>query len=165
MQKGFAGHVRPAGDGRRDFALGAVAPPIAADEDTADQALLDPRFVLGQFAVRGETGELRARARAAGRPVIGLARAQHEVPAVNAGQFAGRKELHVIDQRVSVGIHRRTDAPRELGQRLDVLKIEFEELILADAPIEISGFALDEIDQIVLGNEASAIEAGRCTLR
>ena len=35
---------------------------------------------------------------------------------------------------------------------LEALKIEFEELILADAPIEISGFSLDEIDQIVLGD-------------
>jgi hypothetical protein len=34
---------------------------------------------------------------------------------------------------------------------LDELKIEFHELILADGPIEISGFTLDEIDQIVLG--------------
>jgi hypothetical protein len=31
------------------------------------------------------------------------------------------------------------------------LKIEFQELIRADGPIEISGFTLDEIDQIVLG--------------
>src|SRR5208337_4693548 len=30
---------------------------------------------------------------------------------------------------------------------LDELKIEFEELIVADAPIEASGFALDEIDR------------------
>ena len=43
---------------------------------------------------------------------------------------------------------------------LDELKIEFEELILAEAPIEITGFSLDEIDQIVLGDEPSAIEAG-----
>jgi hypothetical protein len=39
-----------------------------------------------------------------------------------------------------------------LGRRarwnLDELKIEFQELILADGPIEISGFTLD---QIVLG--------------
>jgi hypothetical protein len=33
---------------------------------------------------------------------------------------------------------------------LDALKIEFEELILAASPIEISGFTLGEIDQIVL---------------
>jgi hypothetical protein len=30
------------------------------------------------------------------------------------------------------------------------LKIEFEELILTGAPIEISGFSLDEVDQIIL---------------
>jgi hypothetical protein len=38
---------------------------------------------------------------------------------------------------------------------LDVgqLKAEFEELIIADAPIEISGFGSDEIDQIVIGRD------------
>jgi DNA modification methylase len=40
------------------------------------------------------------------------------------------------------------------------LKIEFEELILADAPIEISGFSLGEIDQIILGDEQDAVEQG-----
>jgi ParB-like chromosome segregation protein Spo0J len=41
----------------------------------------------------------------------------------------------------------------EKGQwDLDELKIEFEELILTDAPIEITGFTLGEIDQIVLGH-------------
>jgi hypothetical protein len=46
------------------------------------------------------------------------------------------------------------------GWNRDELKIEFEELILADAPIEISGFTLDEIDQIVLGNADDAVEHG-----
>jgi len=43
---------------------------------------------------------------------------------------------------------------------LEALKIEFEELIFADAPIEISGFTLDEIDQITLGDRAEALEEG-----
>jgi hypothetical protein len=43
---------------------------------------------------------------------------------------------------------------------LEALKIEFEELILADAPIGISGFSLDEIDQIVLGDGADGLEKG-----
>ena len=55
-------------------------------------------------------------------------------------------------------------AVNRLGEKgewnLDVLRIEFEELILADAPIEISGFTLDEIDQIVLGDAAGALEQG-----
>jgi DNA modification methylase len=42
---------------------------------------------------------------------------------------------------------------------LDELKIEFEELRLLDAPIELSGFALDEIDQIVICGEGDEIEA------
>jgi hypothetical protein len=45
----------------------------------------------------------------------------------------------------------------EKGQRdLRELKIEFEELILTDAPIEISGFSLNQIDQIILGDEEGA---------
>jgi DNA modification methylase len=43
---------------------------------------------------------------------------------------------------------------------LDALKIEFEELILNDAPIEVSGFTPDEIDQIVLGDAGDAVEQG-----
>ncbi len=40
------------------------------------------------------------------------------------------------------------------------LKIEFEELVLTDAPIEISGFGLDEIDQIVLAEDMASVEQG-----
>ena len=40
------------------------------------------------------------------------------------------------------------------------LKIEFEELIVTDAPIEISGFSLEQIDQIILGDGAEGIEQG-----
>jgi ParB-like nuclease domain/DNA methylase len=49
----------------------------------------------------------------------------------------------------------------EKGQwDLDELKIEFEELILTDAPIEITGFSMAEIDQIVLGDDADGLEQG-----
>ncbi len=49
----------------------------------------------------------------------------------------------------------------EKGQwDLDALKIEFEELIVADAPIEITGFSDAEIDQIVLGDGADGLEQG-----
>jgi hypothetical protein len=43
---------------------------------------------------------------------------------------------------------------------LTELKIEFEELILTEAPIEISGFSLEEIDQIVLGDDTEGAEQG-----
>jgi DNA modification methylase len=43
---------------------------------------------------------------------------------------------------------------------LDELKIEFEELILEEVPIEISGFTLDEIDQIMISDGAEAVEQG-----
>src|ERR1700675_4704349 len=46
-------------------------------------------------------------------------------------------------------------ALNRLGEKgqwdLRELKIEFEELILTEAPIEISGFSLEEIDQIIVG--------------
>jgi DNA modification methylase len=55
-------------------------------------------------------------------------------------------------------------AANRLGEKgqwdLDNLKIEFEELILAEAPIEISGFSSDEIDQIVIGDEVEVAEQG-----
>ena len=60
-------------------------------------------------------------------------------------------------------------AVNRLGEKgewnLDELKIEFEELILADAPIEISGFTLDEIDQIVIGDGHRAAEQGPLAAR
>ena len=42
----------------------------------------------------------------------------------------------------------------------DELKIEFEELILEDVSIEISGFSVGEIDQIVIGDALDAVEVG-----
>ena len=43
---------------------------------------------------------------------------------------------------------------------LEDLKIEFEELIVEQAPIEISGFSAPEIDQILLGDDAPPLEQG-----
>ena len=49
----------------------------------------------------------------------------------------------------------------EKGQwDLDALKVEFEELILTDAPIEVSGFDPAEIDQIILGDGVEGLEHG-----
>jgi hypothetical protein len=43
---------------------------------------------------------------------------------------------------------------------LDALKIEFDELIVTDAPIEITGFSPPEIDQVILGDGADGLEQG-----
>jgi hypothetical protein len=49
----------------------------------------------------------------------------------------------------------------EKGQwDLDALKIEFEELIVIDAPIEITGFSPGEIDHVILGDGAAGLEEG-----
>ncbi|WP_024275199.1 DNA modification methylase [Hyphomicrobium sp. 802] len=42
----------------------------------------------------------------------------------------------------------------------DSLRIELQELVLEDAPIEITGFSLPEIDQILLDDEVAAVEQG-----
>jgi ParB-like nuclease family protein len=44
---------------------------------------------------------------------------------------------------------------------LDALKIEFDELIVTDAPIEITGFSPAEIDHVILGDAAEGLEQGR----
>jgi DNA modification methylase len=50
---------------------------------------------------------------------------------------------------------------QEKGEwNLDSLKIELQELIFEDAPIEITGFSLPEIDQILLDDDVSAVELG-----
>ncbi len=55
-------------------------------------------------------------------------------------------------------------ALNRLGEKgrwdLNELKIEFEELILDDAPIEIPGFSMSEIDQVVIGDNLEAGEVG-----
>ena len=55
-------------------------------------------------------------------------------------------------------------AVNRLGEKgqwdLAELKIEFEELVLEDAPIEIVGFSVPEIDQILLDDEVAAVEQG-----
>lgn len=50
---------------------------------------------------------------------------------------------------------------QEKGQwNLDSLRIELQELVLEDAPIEITGFSLPEIDQILLDDEVAVVEQG-----
>ena len=55
-------------------------------------------------------------------------------------------------------------AVNRLGEKgawdLDALKVEFEELMVEDGPVEIAGFDLDEIDQICLDGEPDGLEPG-----
>jgi DNA modification methylase len=72
------------------------------------------------------------------------------VPCIQVGH------LTEMDQRtLRLAINR-------LGEKgewdLDVLQIEFKEMLDFDAPIEVTGFTLDEIDQILLGEEAQGVE-------
>jgi hypothetical protein len=68
------------------------------------------------------------------------------------------EHLSEVEQRV---LRLATNRLGEKGEwNLDELKIEFEELIFADAPIEVSGFTLDEIDHIALDAADDAMEEG-----
>ena len=87
-------------------------------------------------------------ARYAAAEQLGLERA----PCIRV-EHLSREELRVL--RLAV------NRLAEKGQwDLDALKIEFEQLIVVDAPIEISGFAPAEIDHILLGDEAHDLESG-----
>jgi DNA modification methylase len=97
----------------------------------------------------GADGELidgEARFLAAGQ--LGLDRA----PCIRVGHLS-RDELRVL--RLAVN---------RLGEKgqwdLEALRIEFEQLIVTDAPIEIAGFGPDEVDHILLGDGADGLEAG-----
>jgi ParB-like chromosome segregation protein Spo0J len=82
-------------------------------------------------------GEIRIEAaKALGLPTVPCIRIDH---------------LTDIEQRtLRLAVNRLSEKGQwDLGE----LKIEFEELILTEAPIEISGFSLEEIDQIILGDE------------
>ena len=97
----------------------------------------------------GADGELiDGEARFAAAEQLGLERA----PCIRV-EHLSRDELRVL--RLAV------NRLAEKGQwDLDALKIEFEQLIVVDAPIEISGFAPAEIDHILLGDEAGGLETG-----
>ena len=68
-----------------------------AFEDAADDALLPPDLARAQLAVGGQAGQLGAGAGAARRAVVGLAGAEHEVPAVGAGRGRRAEQLDVVD--------------------------------------------------------------------
>ena len=98
--------------------------------------------------VGGDNSVIDGEARYAPAKQLGLDR----VPCVRV------EHLHPDEQRVlRLAINRLA----ETGQwDLDALKIEFEELILLDAPIEITGFSPAEIDHVILGDAAEALEQG-----
>ena len=71
----------------------------AADEHAAGDALLPPDLARAQLPVGVEAGELRARAGAAGRAIVGIARAEHEASAVRDSRRRGPEQLDVIHLR------------------------------------------------------------------
>jgi len=102
-----------------------------------DPVLIDERNTVLDGVVRVEAAKLL------GLPHIPCIRADH---------------LTVSERRLlRIALNR-------LGEKgswdFDELKVELEELVLEDTPIEITGFSMPEIDQISIGNEPTAVEIG-----
>jgi DNA modification methylase len=105
-----------------------------------DPVLIDERNTVLDGVVRVEAAKLL------GLPQIPCIRADHLTA-------AERRLVRVALNRLS-----------EKGSwNLDTLKLELKELILEDAPIEITGFSMPEIDHIIIGEKPAAIETGPLT--
>jgi hypothetical protein len=98
---------------------------IAAEEATADDALLDPRRARRQGAFGREAGELGARPGAARRTIVSAAGAQNEVAAVGATGRPADEKLNMINfAAVFTAMHGASqfgpDGKRGFGQPGDV---------------------------------------------
>jgi DNA modification methylase len=102
-----------------------------------DPVLIDERNTVLDGVVRIEAAKL-----------LGLTR----IPCIRADHLtaAERRLVRMALNRLS-----------EKGSwNLDALKLELKELILEDAPIEITGFSMPEIGQIIIGEKPAAVETG-----
>lgn len=88
-------------------------------------------------AIRVEAGKL-----------LGLA----SVPCIRIGHLSNTEQ-----RMLTIAVNRLQEKG---GWDLEALKIEFEELLILDQPIEITGFSLEEVDGIILSGEAKATETG-----
>jgi hypothetical protein len=102
-----------------------------------DPVLIDERNGVLDGAVRVEA------AKSIGLPLIPCIIANH----LSASE---RKLLRIALNRLQ----------EKGGWDLDELKLELDELILEEAPIEVTGFSLTEIDQIVLDEGPAPVEVG-----
>jgi ParB-like chromosome segregation protein Spo0J len=102
-----------------------------------DPVLIDERNTVLDGVVRVEAAKLLS------LPHIPCIRAEHLNPSEH--------------RLVRIALNRLSEKG---SWNLDELKLELEELILEDAPIEITGFSMPEIDQIVIGEEPAAVETG-----
>src|SRR6478736_1339158 len=77
--RGLGIHKCRARDDRCDLSGRTIQPGEFSRERAADDAFLHPGRAFGEFPIRRQAREFRARARAARRAVIGFAGTLHEV--------------------------------------------------------------------------------------
>src|SRR5262245_8679262 len=144
-QRRLGRDVRAARDARRNLAGGTVEPIVRGLEAAADDAFLHPRLARRELAVGREAGELRARAGAAGRAVVGLSRAKDEVARARRRR-GGPEQLDVIDVGKPLRVGRLADAPARVGEALDIGQLERLAVVLGEkepvaAPRDVPGNA------------------------
>jgi hypothetical protein len=79
---------------------------------------------------------------------------------LRAMQEGLREDRSPVGGRTAASAPRGQPLERKGEWNLDQLTVEFEELILSAAPIEIVGFSSAEIDQIMRGDDAEGLEQG-----
>src|SRR5688572_17203891 len=133
---------------RNNLSGSAIEPLVRGLEAAADDALLHPGLALGELAVGRQAGELRARAGAAGRAVVGLARAEHEVARSRRG---GRRpeELDVIDVGIALRVEHLADAPARLRQHFHVLHLQDLAMVLhEEEPVPAPGYVSSDLPEL-----------------
>src|SRR4051794_2921801 len=119
-QSGFGIDECGAGNARSDLSGGAVQPAKTAGECAAQNAFLNPGFVLVEFIIRGEAGEFGAGASAAGGAIISFAGALDEIAGVRAGHGGRSEKFNVIDFREALAIDGLANAPAKFGQLFSI---------------------------------------------
>src|SRR6266850_2273752 len=107
-------------NGGSDFSGGTVEPAKTTGEGAAENAFLNPGFILFEFFVCSKAGEFGAGAGATGRAIESFAGALNKIPGMRAGDGWRTKEFDVIDFRKPLVIDRLTNAPAKIGKLFSV---------------------------------------------
>src|SRR4051812_22206226 len=99
-------------------------------KDAAHDALLAPNLAGLELLVCIEAGELRAGAGPAGRAIVSLAGAQHEVSRVASRCCCRAEEFHMINFREALLVDRLPQLPAIVGKSVHVPKLQCQSVIL-----------------------------------
>src|SRR5205807_3239754 len=112
----------------------AVAYRHAAFENASDDAFLLPSLPFANFAIGIKAGQLRAGSSPAGRAIVGLARAKHEILAVDARHLRWTKQFDVINffaigSGYALIAKRLADRPGKVRELVDISQDQFHRVL------------------------------------